>query len=609
MNKITASTQSTPVCPPKRKRKTSNDKSKHSKKRIRTTKSTKTSAQASTTTGPPSRGFWTKYSQEMSAKWSSRIETALDVLPSSSLKRSFQRLAQNSSWRKRVTATFHVNMNSEMTSLPPLPTSSRKTTVAAPQRIDANVVEWKRRQRKLNRARRRIRLRDHKADRKTLRALKNTLLAPKPAKDLAKHPGAPLKPESNSARMIRLYPNRKQWHTVRKWLGTARWTYNRGVEWCRKNGATTKTKLRHAIIAKELYVKENTWVTETPYEIRDGAMLDVLKAYKSNFAKQKKARLQNRDPHKFKLKFRSRRDYSESIVLRASKTFEFRSSEEKAFFDRVRSAEPLPDVLLYDCRLVRNQRGLWLQVPQPRERMPPVQPSRICLDKIAALDPGVRTFQTIIDGLGNVVEWGKGRHLGMLRELRTSDRLIGESKKRHTKHRRRYRLRKAAQRARNRAYNGVTHMHRHLAKFLCENYCEILIPEFQTQQMVQRRRNGRKINKTVARSMMALRHYGFRQHLLHVAAKYGTTVHVVNEAYTSKTCGRCGHLNDKLGGSKVFRCPQDKCGFVCDRDVNGARNIMIRYFTTLPDGERPSPSLVTEEVALSTSIGAFSLRE
>lgn len=106
----------------------------------------------------------------------------------------------------------------------------------------------------------------------------------------------------------------------------------------------------------------------------------------------------------------------------------------------------------------------------------------------------------------------------------------------------------------------------------------------------------RKINKTVARSMMALRHYAFRQHLLHVAKNYGTVVHVTTEEYTSKTCGQCGRLNERLGSSKTFVCPQEGCGFVGDRDANAARNILIRFFTTQPAGRRPSPpDLVAEE--------------
>jgi transposase len=42
-----------------------------------------------------------------------------------------------------------------------------------------------------------------------------------------------------------------------------------------------------------------------------------------------------------------------------------------------------------------------------------------------------------------------------------------------------------------------------------------------------------------------------------------------------KTCGRCGHIHEKLGGNKRFKCPA--CGLEIDRDANGARNILLRY--------------------------------
>ncbi|RHZ50134.1 hypothetical protein Glove_505g20 [Diversispora epigaea] len=52
---------------------------------------------------------------------------------------------------------------------------------------------------------------------------------------------------------------------------------------------------------------------------------------------------------------------------------------------------------------------------------------------------------------------------------------------------------------------------------------------------------------------------------------------ICTEEYTSKTCGCCGHIHRKLGGSKVFRCPS--CTAELDRDINGARNILLRYLT------------------------------
>jgi putative transposase len=52
---------------------------------------------------------------------------------------------------------------------------------------------------------------------------------------------------------------------------------------------------------------------------------------------------------------------------------------------------------------------------------------------------------------------------------------------------------------------------------------------------------------------------------------------IVDESYTSKTCGKCGTLNENLKSKKVFKC--NECDLLIDRDINGARNILIRTFT------------------------------
>ncbi|MGL5874058.1 MAG: zinc ribbon domain-containing protein [Xenococcaceae cyanobacterium] len=46
------------------------------------------------------------------------------------------------------------------------------------------------------------------------------------------------------------------------------------------------------------------------------------------------------------------------------------------------------------------------------------------------------------------------------------------------------------------------------------------------------------------------------------------------EEYTSKTCTACGHIHQKLGGSKIFKCPH--CGHTLPRDFNGALGILIK---------------------------------
>ena len=86
--------------------------------------------------------------------------------------------------------------------------------------------------------------------------------------------------------------------------------------------------------------------------------------------------------------------------------------------------------------------------------------------------------------------------------------------------------------------------------------------------------------------MLTWSHYRFQQHMLHMSRKHPwCKVYIVDEAYTSKTCGACGQLHHTLGGNKQFHCPS--CGMKMDRDLNGARNILIRFLATHERSLRP----------------------
>ena len=123
----------------------------------------------------------------------------------------------------------------------------------------------------------------------------------------------------------------------------------------------------------------------------------------------------------------------------------------------------------------------------------------------------------------------------------------------------------------------VDDAHHHLANFLCDNFEVVLIPRFGTSEMV--RRAGRRIGRKTARQLQTWAHYRFLQCLLYTAKRKGTTVTIVSEAYTTQCCPCCGTLHKKIGGAKVFRCPNDKCKHTADRDTHGAMNIFLRFLT------------------------------
>ena len=124
----------------------------------------------------------------------------------------------------------------------------------------------------------------------------------------------------------------------------------------------------------------------------------------------------------------------------------------------------------------------------------------------------------------------------------------------------------------------VDELHRKLALWLCRSFRTIIIPVFATQQMVTHKQGRTALRPKTSRAMCTWSHYRFRTNLKHKAKCFpGVSVIETTEQYTSKTCGACGQLNHDLREEKTFVC--DACGFVCDRDFNAARNILIRYLT------------------------------
>jgi len=144
---------------------------------------------------------------------------------------------------------------------------------------------------------------------------------------------------------------------------------------------------------------------------------------------------------------------------------------------------------------------------------------------------------------------------------------------------RRFKMRKAQLRMRLKIRNLVDEFHKKLTKWLVENYELILLPEYNTSNMANKKRS-RKISKPSVRAMMTWSPYRFKQRLLMKAKLEGNTcqVVIVSEHHTTMTCGECGCLNRNVGASKMFEC--SGCLSTMPRDWNAARNIFLRHVTT-----------------------------
>lgn len=394
---------------------------------------------------------------------------------------------------------------------------------------------------------------------------------------------------SNQSTMMRsrrvkvVCTNKESEDKLNNWIGTTRWVYNQCVAYSREHPELFKMKtcdiLRSLRDNIESLQKENSWLVGTPYDIRDEGVRDFVKAWSSNMAKMRKKKLKN-EQFQFKIGFRSK-NHALRETITIQKKHWGRGAQKFLISDFKSKEGPLPDIVNNAVRITKTRIGWYFSFS--KEIDIDSRPWSYSPHDIVALDPGVRTFMTgyFVDGV--TIEWGAGDMKRIYALLRRADQLHSKTSKGATKYRRPW-LRLLLK-----IRYKIDEVHRKFATFLCRVVKTILLPKFDTSRMVMRAQ--RSISSKTSRSMMNWGHYRFRETLKAKASLFGSKCRVIicDEHFTSKTCGACGVLNNKLGASKTFNCPS--CGYRSDRDINGARNILLRYLTleciNIPGGVGP----------------------
>lgn len=364
------------------------------------------------------------------------------------------------------------------------------------------------------------------------------------------------KPQPNSVLKIRLYPSKELHKVWKQWLAQYRYYYNETISLLRCFDAVDQVSAE--LLDKMLQQIENLpdWVKTIPGHQRQEACFEAYDAFNrakkdGGFAKFKSVKATSQT-----IQFKVGNYKNGTWYPRLTKGLKFTTF-----------SQTVPDQCEYGTELVYRC-GKWFGCfPKHKEVVTTGS------DRVVALDPGNRTFLTGFDG-ENVLEIGKG-DIGRIQRLcQHLDNLISRSASFKCRQRRKMRI--AANRVRERIQNLIKDLHNKATNLLVDSYKVIFLPTFDASQMVIKKRKGKKrrINSKSVRQMLTLSHYKFEQNLKQAASKKGVIVVLCNESYTSKTCGNCGHIHQKLGGSKLFKCPH--CGTQINRDVNGARNILLR---------------------------------
>jgi putative transposase len=176
------------------------------------------------------------------------------------------------------------------------------------------------------------------------------------------------------------------------------------------------------------------------------------------------------------------------------------------------------------------------------------------------IDVGLKSFLT--DSEGHMIENPRFYRTSQ-RTLRRKQRMIARRKK--GSHRRRKAARSTAQTHLKINRQRRDH-HFKTAKPYAESYQRIVVEDLAIATLVK--------NHHLAKSIMDASWGAFLAILEDKAERAGHKMIRVNPHFTSQTCHQCGEIVQKSLSVRTHSCPF--CGYVADRDVNAAKNILSK---------------------------------
>jgi len=355
-------------------------------------------------------------------------------------------------------------------------------------------------------------------------------------------------------RRIRIYPTQQQKHLFKQWFGVERKVYNTCINHFKEKDIVFKGWMKMSTLVLAELTED--YIKSVPYQIRSKAVKDSYISWRTNCKKTKKS------GKSFKLRYKSRKNPVQSCYIPKSAVSEsgiYHTISGKLKFSEI-------DFLkndICDCRLI-NDHGRWyLSVPQKIATMPTENQGGI-----VALDPGVRNFLTYFSEDGRFGWLGIHAFDRILKLNLKHDHLLSRLALTKDK-RKKGKLKRTLNRTYHRIQDLVDELHWQCINYLVHNFSVIVFPPFEVKGMTKK---GRKLRKSVVRSMLSLRFFDFKERLKQKCKECGVTYIEQNESYTSKTNSFTGELMSNLGGKEWFEYD----GIKVHRDLNGARNILIR---------------------------------
>ncbi len=209
-------------------------------------------------------------------------------------------------------------------------------------------------------------------------------------------------------------------------------------------------------------------------------------------------------------------------------------------------------------------------------------------DGIVAFDLGIKTLAT------GVNDQGRFYHIGGFKGYRWHNRQLDKIRSKRDKCKKQSRryihlskvYKRVAERKRNKQHDCLHKASHLIAHQLAER--AVVIGDLSQRQMVIKKqeeetpkeRNKRRIRNRMVYNDWGL--YGFVQMLTYKCLRYGKELYIIDERDTTRMCHACKHKQDMPLWKRTYRCANENCGLVMDRDENSAVNIYQRFVAGPP---------------------------
>lgn len=342
----------------------------------------------------------------------------------------------------------------------------------------------------------------------------------------------------------------------KKWLGVSRLFYNNAVSNYKIKDLSKETWINMFDIINS--DKNNLdYVKEVPYQIKKMAVKECRTSLTTN---KKKTKLTGKP---FNQKFKSKKESTQSCYIPKTAVKSTGIYHTIAGKLKIKEKSWFENQTIQDCRLLLDNGRWYILIPKQFKAV-----NNFNQEGIVAIDPGVRTFATYFSSNGYFGSIGCKAFDKLLRLYFKVDKLTSKIKLESSKTKR-SNLKRTLQTTRNRIRNLVDELHWKTISFFTRNFKVIIFPPFSVKDMVGKK--GRKLKKVVVRAMLGLRFFEFKQRLENKCKEYNISFIENSEAYTSRTNSFTGELMN-IGSKESFIYD----GIKINRDVNGARNILLR---------------------------------